>query len=128
MNDPAFLLVDILEVKSKTTKVRTVLHDDTEVIFEVSSHDLSPIEASKPSRGWLNVQFSGENNRRASITLPAPVLDMGHRITVSTSRIKRPDNVSTMKQPQPPMIIPPRLSKKKAGVKKTKTSTKKTKK
>jgi hypothetical protein len=110
MNEPALLLVEILETKGRKSKVRTLLEDDTEVIFEAPTYEIMPIKGNPP-RGWLNVVFSGENNKRASVTLPTPILNMGHRITVSTSRIKRPEEVSTMQQPKMPVIVPPRITK-----------------
>lgn len=124
MNEEAQLLVNIHEQEGRWLKVSTLIEDNTEVFFEVDTHHVTEIEGSIPLTGWLAVEFSGENNKRANIVLPRPVLHMGKRITVSTSRVNRPVSVSTLTQPQPPQIIPITTGRKgkKSKTKKTNTA------
>ena len=119
MNEEAQLLVNIHGQEGRWLKVSTLIQDDTEVFFEVDAHHVLEIENSNPPTGWLNVEFSGENNKRANIVLPRPILHMGKRITVSTSRVNRSISVSTLTQPQMPKIIPA-ISGKKGKKSKTK--------
>src|SRR5690606_36165158 len=85
-----------LEEKENHLKVRSYLEDDTPFELFVSSHDLIRIPKVDnpkihPNRGWLNVEYSGEANGRASVTLPTPTLNLGSRVTVKTNRLKKPE-------------------------------------
>lgn len=103
MNEKAYLLVDILEEVNQHMKVRSYFEDDTSFELMVSKHDVTKMPSSSnpaihPNRGWLLVDYSGEANQRASITLPAPILNQGKRITVSSRRINRTLQESKPKQ------------------------------
>jgi hypothetical protein len=90
MNERAYLHCRVIEEKGDQFKLRSDLQDGTE--FEVvvnSQHLVEKIANSKPPACWLLVQFSGEQNEVATITLPAPIIDKGHRITVKTNHIQR---------------------------------------
>lgn len=96
MNEQALLLVDVLEEQRGQLKVRSFLDDGSPFELVVNKHEVVRIPPSDdpkihPDRGWMNVEFSGENHQRANITLPAPAIQLGHKVTVSTSRIKKPE-------------------------------------
>lgn len=95
MNEQALLLVDVLEEQHGQLKVRSFLDDGTPFELVVHKHEVVRIPPSDdpkihPDRGWMNVEFSGESHQRANITLPAPAIQLGHKVTVSTSRIQKP--------------------------------------
>jgi len=96
MNEQVLLLVEVLEEQGTQLKVRSFLEDGAAFEIAVNKHDVTRIPKSDDpkihaDRGWLNVEYSGENNQRANITLPSPALHLGHRVTVLTERLKRPE-------------------------------------
>jgi len=89
MNEKVLLLCQIVERTKNGFKLKSQLQDDTEFDVVVPRHFVTPIENTDPQRAWLEVECSGESNRVASITLPKPILEIGHKITVQTKNIKR---------------------------------------
>jgi hypothetical protein len=89
MNEQVLFLCEIKEKTRTGYTLKGELQDETVFEVEVPKHLVTPIENTNPQRAWLQVEYSGEANMVASITLPKPVLDFGHKISVSTSRIKR---------------------------------------
>jgi len=90
MNERAFLHCRIVEERGNRFKLKSDLQDGTEFEIVVSSgHLVQKIGNSKPPACWLLVEFSGEQNEIATITLPVPIVDKGHRITVKTNHIQR---------------------------------------
>ena len=90
MNERAYLHCRIVEESGHQFKLKSDLQDGTE--FEIivpHQHLVRKIENSKPPACWLLVEFSGEQNEVATITLPVPITDKGHRITVRTNHIER---------------------------------------
>ena len=86
------MLVDIIEVDLKGwTIVEGELFDETKFQLKVRNHFLQPIESEKLNRGWLSVEFHGQREMQASISLPEPAPDFGHNVTINMSRFKRPD-------------------------------------
>ena len=91
MLERAWLLCDVPERNQSHVDVTSEMFDGTEFRLTVRRHLVRFLEADEqnPKRGYLEIQYSGEEDRRATITLPVPILDMGHKITVSTDRIMR---------------------------------------
>lgn len=90
MNELAYLLCDIVEKGDRETKLRSWLEDETPFEFAVPHHMVREIENSAPKRGWCEITYSGEKDRRASITLPRPAFQFGSKMTVSTKHLDRP--------------------------------------
>ena len=84
MNEKVLLLCQIVERVKEGYKLKSQLQDESEFEVVVPPHYVTPIENTNPQRAWLEVECSGESNRVASITLPKPILDLGHKITVLT--------------------------------------------
>jgi hypothetical protein len=89
MNEKALLLCEVIEQKKGDCTIRSWLQDDTEFIFTVPKHFVTLIENTDPQRAWLQVEYAGESNRTASVTLPKPILNMGHKVSVPTNKVKR---------------------------------------
>ena len=89
MNKQAWLLVNILAESGEERTVGSTLIDGTDFTIKVHRRLLDPIVAKgKPTRGWLRVEWHGTAQRKASITLPAPIINHGPRITVDNGKIK----------------------------------------
>jgi len=92
MLENAYLLCEIKDESDKDFLVKSWLHDDSEFEIGVPKHKVKLIENSNPKKAWVTVLFSGEDTAmRASITLPSPSLQYGHKVTVATKNIMRPD-------------------------------------
>lgn len=91
MYERAWLLCDVPGRTASHVDVECEMFDGTEFRLTVERHLVRFLEADEqnPKRGYLEIKYSGEEDRRASITLPVPILDIGHRITVSTDKIMR---------------------------------------
>ena len=90
MNERAMLHCRIVEERGNQFKLKSDLQDGTEFEIVVQSrHLVTKIKNSKPPACWLMVEFSGEQNEVATITLPEPIIDKGRRITVKTNHIER---------------------------------------
>jgi hypothetical protein len=89
MNERAQLHCRIIEQQGEQVKLRSDLQDGTEFEITVRSHLIEIIPKAKPPACWLLVEYSGEQNEIATITLPEPILEKGRRITVKTNHIQR---------------------------------------
>jgi hypothetical protein len=87
MNERAFLLCEVVDRRGNEVKIKSRLHDDSEFEIAVPRHDITMLDNGREC--WVEVEYSGERERIATITLPKPIIDKGHRITVKTDRIKR---------------------------------------
>ena len=92
MNERAFLLCNVIDRKDDNVKLKSELQDDSEFELIVSQHSIQMLDDG--FRCWLEVEYSGEYEGIATITLPKPIIDKGHRVTVRTNRIKRVINKS----------------------------------
>lgn len=94
MEEKAWLLCKIVEEKKRTTVVRSQLFDETSFEIEPDKWSVAPIETAedKPLAwdAWLAVTYHGQakKDKKVSITLPAPILGVGERISVDSSWIK----------------------------------------
>jgi hypothetical protein len=98
MNERAFLLCEIIEEKKGHFTIKSWLQDETEFNLIVPNHYITLIDNTNPQRAWLEVEYSGESNRVAAITLPKPILDKGHKISVRTSKVKRVEGPKNEKE------------------------------
>lgn len=89
LNEKVWLLVEIISSDDTNSIIKGELFDKTKFKIQVPSWMVEPIEDKHPLKGWLTVDYHGEANGRISITLPAPILNMGHRISVSPSKINK---------------------------------------
>jgi hypothetical protein len=90
MNENARLKCQIMgESDLGWYKLQSWLEDETPFNIEAPKHMVRVIEGSKPQAGWLQVEYNGESNQRASITLPYPDMRFGNKMTVSTKYIDR---------------------------------------
>lgn len=92
--EKAEFLVDILEDNGNKLRVRGFLQDESPFELWVDKYDIKKMQKSEdpkkhPFRGWLTVDYFGESNRIASIQLPKPTMNLGHRVSVSTSHLRR---------------------------------------
>jgi len=85
-----WMLVDILEkVEHDTfTMVRGELQDGSKFDLKVRTHLVDVIESEKGNRGWLSVEYQGQKERQASVVLPAPAQEYGHKVTIDIGRFK----------------------------------------
>jgi hypothetical protein len=97
MNEQAWLLVELIEEFESECKIQINLHDpnssrDEEITTNyqilVPKTMLNTADHAPP-KALLMVKYMGENNKRASIELPRPILEIGKRITVDSVKIKR---------------------------------------
>lgn len=88
LNPKAWLLVKILETLDENQIVEGELCDGSVFRIKVNKWLVSPLK-DKPDHGWIEVDFVGEDNKRASVSLPAPILDKGHKVTVPSEKIKK---------------------------------------
>jgi len=98
MNERAFLLCEIIGKERGQYTIKSWLQDDTEFELGVPQHYVTLIDNTDPQRAWLEVQYSGESNRVAAITLPKPILDKGHKISVPTKTVKRVEGPKNEKE------------------------------
>ena len=98
MEKPAWLYVDILETKGQHRKIRGKLFDGTEFHLGVRKWSVDPIiPADTPiiigeeKQGWLSVIYHGQQDQKASVTLPEHILELGNKITVQAGQIKLAD-------------------------------------
>jgi len=98
MNERAFLLCEVIGEKKGQCTIKSWLQDDTEFKLAVPKHYVTLIDNTDPQRAWLEVEYSGESNRVAAITLPKPILDKGHKISVPTSKVKRVEGPKNEKE------------------------------
>ena len=103
MNEQAKLLCNLIKETSKTATVASELQDGTPFQIEVSKHYIGKIEGDGPPRCWLLIEYSGERDGIAQITLPEPIIEQGRKITVKTNRIQR--SVAPRKMAQKPKIL-----------------------
>lgn len=82
LNQKCWYLVNIAGFKGDMVRVRGSLFDDTAFEIYVHKHLVDPV-VDNPKQGWLQVDFNGEAGGRSAISLPAPILDKGHEISVS---------------------------------------------
>ena len=98
MNEQAWLLVEVIEEFELECKIQIKLHDpsgsrDKEVttnyqILVPKTKLNTTDQAIAPPEALLMVRYMGENNRRASVELPLPILEVGKRITVDSVRVR----------------------------------------
>ncbi len=86
MNDNGWLYVKIIDDKAsyQRTKIRGILFDESEFEILVDNNSLKEIDGIN---AWLKIQYHGQNEKQSSITLPSPILNLGHKITVGTGHI-----------------------------------------
>jgi hypothetical protein len=93
MRELARLLVEIKESDEHTSyhKVTSWLADGTAFDIGVPFHKVKLIDNPNGGvqKGWMEVVFSGEDNKRASVELPSPNITYGDRVTVSTKHVMR---------------------------------------
>ena len=89
LSKKVWFLVEIISSDGTNSVVRGQLCDKTDFEIKVPSWMVEPIEDKPPFKGWLTVDYHGETNGRTSITLPAPILDKGHRISVEPSKVNK---------------------------------------
>lgn len=89
MNENVKLRCNILERQGGRVKVQSQLSDGAMFDLWVTKHDVESIEGTAPEEGWLNCVYSGDHNKIASITLPAPALNHGYKVSVPMSRVRR---------------------------------------
>lgn len=89
MNERMFLLCEVLEKIDNKYKLRSYLQDGMAFEVIVPEQEVELISPGPPPSAWLAVESSGERYGDVSITLPAPILDKGHKITVSMDRVAR---------------------------------------
>jgi hypothetical protein len=89
MNEQVKLLVDILEEGAKEAKVRSEMFDGTEFTIMIPKWKIDKIEHKEKNRGWIVVESHGQGeDNKVSITLPHPILNVGHRVAVDIRRVK----------------------------------------
>jgi hypothetical protein len=89
MNENVKLKCKLLERNGSQVKVQSQLSDGASFDLWVRKHDIEAIEGSTPEECWLNCTYSGDHNKIASITLPAPALNVGHKVSVPMSLVRR---------------------------------------
>lgn len=92
LSNKSWLLIEVVSSDDVDSIVKGELYDGTEFKIRVPNWAIEPIENKNPpqgSQGWLTVDYHGETNGRASITLPAPILEMGHRISVDPKTLNK---------------------------------------
>jgi len=89
MNERAYLYCQVVSSKKDEVLIKSELLDETQFELEVSKHSIMHIDNSSPPACWLEITYSGERDEVATISLPRPIIDKGHRITVATNRIQR---------------------------------------
>ena len=87
----SFLKVQITEETPTIRTVRGLLHDNTHFVCKVPYWDVHKTEEKEDgfNVGWLKVEHCGQRQDIVSITLPGPILDKGHSISVSATRMRR---------------------------------------
>ena len=90
LNNKAWLLVKVLEKVVGYSIVESELFDTTKFKIKVPTWKVTMLKEPLPgheTEGWLEVDYHGEVGNRASISLPAPILDKGHEVSVNSKSL-----------------------------------------
>lgn len=88
MNEKGWLLCEIKEEDRSGYLLKSELFDGTP--FEVKVPITKAVKSGN-NRAWLEIEWQGKEpgGTKYSITLPYPVLNFGHRISVHESRLNK---------------------------------------